>query len=144
MTFDLTLRAICDGLHTETLLWVTCLPTSPDARCPRTTSQFGPPKSLTRKSTRSRSIRYCSIANSPLGHPVQMDTSRLLVILSILSLAPSIALLAVRPCSIATVGISSRIGALERKATPTRDRAFRKIRRVEIGGIDSLPTGRMF
>jgi hypothetical protein len=89
---------------------LTSVPTSRDAPCGETNLRVRHLKSFPRKSKKFLSIYHCSLAIS-LGN--QSVTRKLLwlIMLPIVSLTPSIAALAIPPCSIATDRISSKFGA---------------------------------
>jgi hypothetical protein len=91
------------------------VPGSRDALRRETTPRFRPLKSLPRESTKLMSICPCSTAISPPGNQSATRSTAVLVMLSIVSLAPSIATSAATPCSIATVGVSSKFRVLWRK-----------------------------
>ena len=63
------------------------------------------------------SIYYYSAAIFPLGHQFRTRTTAVLVILSIISLTPSIATLFATPCSIATAEVSLNFGVLGEKSS---------------------------
>jgi hypothetical protein len=94
---------------------LTSVPASRDAPCRETNLRFRHLKSLPRKSTNLLPICHCSSAISPLGN--QSATTKLLrlIMLSIVSLTPSIAASAVPPCLIATIRVSSKFGALRER-----------------------------
>jgi hypothetical protein len=91
---------------------LTSVPGSRDAPRRETNSRFRPLKSLPRKPMKIWSMCHCSTAISPPGNQSATRTTAVLVMLSIVSLTPSIAASAVPPCSIATVGVFSKFGAL--------------------------------
>ena len=94
---------------------LTSLPGWRDARRGGTISRFRPLNSLPYKSIKIQSICYCSAAISPSGNKSAMRNTAVLVMLSTVSLTPSIAASAAPRCSIAIVGVSSKFGVLAGK-----------------------------
>lgn len=94
---------------------VTSVPASRDAPRRETNLRFKYLKSLPHQSTNLLSICYCSSTISPLGNQSATRKSLRLIMLSIVSLTPSIAVSAVPPCSIVTVRVSSQFGALRER-----------------------------
>ena len=91
------------------------IPVSRDAPCRETNLQFRHLKSLLRKSTKFLSVCRYSLAISALGNQYTTRKLQWLIMLSIVSLMPSIAALAIPPCLIATGRISSKFGALAKR-----------------------------
>ncbi len=92
--------------------FLTCFPTLRDARRDGTSLHFRPLNSLPRKFIKIWSMCHYSTAISPLGNQSATRTTVVLVMLSIVSLTLLIAALAPPPCSITTVGVSSKFGVL--------------------------------
>ena len=90
---------------------LTSVPTSRDAPCRETNLRFRHLKSLLCKSTNVAIL----LTISALGNQYVTRILRWLIMLSIVSLMSSIAAPAVPPCLIATVRVSSNIGALKER-----------------------------
>jgi len=94
---------------------LTSVPASRDAPCCETNLQFRHLKSLHRKSTKFLSVCRYSAAISALGNQYATRKLQRLIMLSIVSLMPSIAAPAIPPCLIATVRVSSNFRALRER-----------------------------
>ena len=106
----------CDAYRSElSVPTITSIPGSRDAPCRETNLRFRHLKSLLRKSTKFLSICRNSSAISALGNQYATRKLQRLIMLSIVSLMPSIAAPAVPPCLIATVRVSSNFGALRER-----------------------------
>jgi hypothetical protein len=94
---------------------VTSVPALRDAPCRETNLRFRHLKSLHRKSMKFLSVCRYSSAISALGNQYTTRKLQRLIMLLIVSLMPSITALAVPPCLIASVRVSSNFGALRER-----------------------------
>ena len=104
-----------DGKEERLGRYITSVPASRDAPRRETNLRFKYLKSLPHQSTNLLLICYYSSTISPLGNQSATRKSLRLIMLSIISLTPSIAISAIPPCLIITIKVSSQFEALRER-----------------------------